>query len=60
MFRFPYLASCKLFRHRGVTNLTVNHSFRSKQICNESLVHLQLISRYAQHRPGLLTAEKPT
>jgi hypothetical protein len=60
MFRFPYPASSKPFRPTGVTNQTVSRSFQGKLICNESLVNLRLISRCAQHRPGLVTVEKPT
>ena len=60
MFRFPYTARCKFFRHREIARQTIRRCFPCQQICNESLVNLRLISRYAQYRPGLLTVEKPT
>jgi hypothetical protein len=59
MFRFPYMASCKFFRRKGMINQTIRYCLPRQQICNESLVKLRLISRCAQHRPGLLTVEKP-
>jgi hypothetical protein len=59
MVRFHYMASCKFFRRKGLSTKPFVAILQSQQICNETLVHLRPISRYAQHRPGLLTVEKP-
>jgi hypothetical protein len=59
MFLFALTAACKVFRRQAVADQTVRPGFPCQQICNQTLINLRSISRYAQYRRGLLTVEKP-
>ena len=59
MLIFPSVAGCKVFRRKAVADQTIRLCFSCQQICNENLINLRPISRYAQYPPGLLTVEKP-